>query len=191
MFFPTTFLWFKQHCAIGHSCEQMLPRSLYVLPFHLYCQPAYPALMELLKSRYEQNLEGPAFVIACVPIRWEHDDKNLSNACRSCHSMHNNLGLCGWKKNTLRQERRVLEKGCFADKYVYGVSTLLFGRPEWSILHSTLFQTKRQIKVLFVLSGAIYRLIRHSCVCVRVCVYPVFRSENPYAKLWAENANTL
>lgn len=71
----------------------MLPGSLYVLPFRLYCQPAYPALMELLKSRYEQNLGGPAFVRACVPIRWEHDDKNLSNACRSCHSMHNNLRL--------------------------------------------------------------------------------------------------
>lgn len=113
-FFSTTFWWFKQHGAIGHSCEQMPPRSLYVLPFRLYCQPAYPALMELLKSRYEQNLGGPAFVRACVPIRWEHDDKNLSNACRSCHSMHNNLRLCGWKKNTLRQER----KGCFGDEYV-------------------------------------------------------------------------
>lgn len=84
----------------------MLPRSLYVLPFPLYCQPAYPALMELLKGRYEQNLGGPAFVRACVPIRWKHDDKNLSNACRSCHSMHNNLQLCGWKKNTFRQKRK-------------------------------------------------------------------------------------
>lgn len=84
----------------------MLPRSLYVLPFPLYCQPAYPALMELLKGRYEQNLGGPAFVRACVPIRWEHDDKNLSNACRSCHSMHNNLQLCGWKKKTVKQKRK-------------------------------------------------------------------------------------
>lgn len=91
----------------------MLPRFIYVLPFHSYCWLAYPALLELLKSRYEQNLGGPAIVRACVPIRWEHDDKNLSNACRSCHSMHNNPGLCGWKKNTLRHERRVLKKGVF------------------------------------------------------------------------------
>lgn len=108
--FSTTFWWIKRRCAIAHSCEQMLSRSLNVLPFRLYCHPAYPALMELLKSRYEQNLGGPTFVRACVPIRWEHDDKNQSNACRSCHSMHNNLELCGWKKNTLRQERRVQKR---------------------------------------------------------------------------------
>jgi len=111
--FSTTFWWFKQHCAIGHSCAQMLPGSLYVLPFRLYCQPAYPPLMELLKSRYEQNLGGPAFVSACVPIRWERDDKNLSNACRSCHSMHNNPRLCDWRKNTQRQERR----GCWKELF--------------------------------------------------------------------------
>ena len=113
IFFSTTFWWFKQHCAIGHSCAQMLPGSLYVLPFRLYCQPAYPPLMELLKSRYEQNLGGPAFVSACVPIRWERDDKNLSNACRSCHSMHNNPRLCDWRKNTQRQERR----GCWKELF--------------------------------------------------------------------------
>ena len=123
--FSTTFWWFKQHCAIGHSCEQMLPRSLYVLPFRLYCRLAYPALMELLKSRYEQNLGGPAFVRACVPIRWEHGDKNLSNACRSCHSMHNNLWLCGWKKNTLRQARMVLKRGVLVIN-MYKVSWLSF-----------------------------------------------------------------
>lgn len=119
------FWWFNQRRAIGHSCEQMLPRSLYVLPFRLYCQPAYPALMELLKSRYEQNLGGPAFVRACVPIRWEHGDKNLSNACRSCHSMHNNLGPCVCKKNTRRQERRPLEWGVLLIN-MYEVSRLSF-----------------------------------------------------------------
>lgn len=148
----------------------MPPRSLYVLPFRLYCRPAYPPLMELLKSRYEQNLGGPAFVRACVPIRWEHDDKNLSNACRSCHSMHNNLRLWSWKKNSLRQER----KGCFSHEYVSGVLTLLFGKPDWSILHSTVFQAKRQIKVLFVLSGAIYRLIQYLCVRVCMCAILIF-----------------
>lgn len=113
-FFSTRFWWFKQRCAVSHSCEHMPPRSLHVLPFRLYCQPAYPALMELLKTRYEQNLGGPAFVRACVFIRWERGDKNLSNACRSCHSMHNNLRLGGWKKNTVRQDR----KGRLRDEYV-------------------------------------------------------------------------
>lgn len=36
-----------------------------------------------------------------LPIRWEHSDKNLSSACRSCHSMHNNPCLYG-KNKTLR-----------------------------------------------------------------------------------------
>lgn len=116
--FSTSFWWFKKRCAVGHSCEQTLPRSLYALPFPLYCQPAYPALMELLKSRYEQNLGGPAFVGACVPIRWERDDKNLSNACRSCHSMHNNLCGCR-KRNKVWQERERGWGDCFADEYMY------------------------------------------------------------------------
>lgn len=96
--FSTRFWGFKQLCAVSHSCEQMLPGSPYVLPFCLYCHPAYPSLMELLKSRYEENLGGPAIVRACFPIRWEHSDKNLSSACRSCRSMHNNPRLYGWKE---------------------------------------------------------------------------------------------
>lgn len=179
-FFSTAFWWFKQHCAIGHSCEQMLPRSLYALPFRLYCQLAYPALMELLKSRYEQILGRPAFVRACVPIRWEHGDKNLCNACRSCHSMHNNLELCAWKKNTLRQERRVLKSGVLVIN-MYKMSWLSFLADLNDQYCTALFQTQRQNKVLFVLSGAIYRLIRYSSLCV----YPVFRSDNTYTKLRA------
>lgn len=160
----------------------MLPRSLYVLPFLLYCQLAYPALMELLKSRYEQNLGGPAFVRACVPIRWEHDDKNLSNACRSCHSMHNNLGLCGWKKNTLRQERSVLKRSVLVIN-MYKVSWLSFlaNLNDQYCTAPCLKQREKSRSYLYCLSGAIYRLIRYSCLCV----YPVFRSENTYSKLGA------
>lgn len=66
IFFPL-FLNSNSTFVISHFCAQMLPRSLYVLPFRLYCRPAYPPLMELLKSRYEQNLEGPGFVGAVRP----------------------------------------------------------------------------------------------------------------------------
>lgn len=115
--FQPGFWWFKQLCAVSHSCEQMLPRSPYVLPFCLYCQPAYPSLMELLKSRYEWNLGGPAFVRACFPIRWEHSDKNLSSACRSCRSLHNNIGCVAGKKNVARNE-------CFGHEFVWVVVSL-------------------------------------------------------------------
>lgn len=102
---------FDDSKTVGHSCKQTLPRSLYALPFPLYCQPAYPPLMELLKSRYEQNLGEAAFVGACVPIRWERSDKNRSNACRSCHSMHNNP--CGCRKRNKVWQQRERERACF------------------------------------------------------------------------------
>lgn len=127
----------SNHTALSVILVRKCCSDPYVLPFRLYCQPAYPALMELLKSRYEQNLGGPAFVGACIPIRWEHDDKNLSNACRLCLSMHNNLRLWGWKKNTLRQERRLLYGGVSLVN-IYKVS--LFVKADWSILHRTLLQ---------------------------------------------------
>lgn len=60
-FFSNPFLKFKKDFCYQSFCAQMVPRSLHVLPFRLYCQPAYPPLMELLKSRYESNLGGPAF----------------------------------------------------------------------------------------------------------------------------------
>lgn len=107
---------FDDSKTVGHSCEQALPRSLYALPFPLYCQPAYPPLMELLKSRYEQNLGEAAFVGACVPIRWERSDKNLSNACRSCHSMHSNPCGCRKKNNVCQQRER---EAYFPDEYMY------------------------------------------------------------------------
>lgn len=115
--FQPDFWWFQQLCAVSYSCEQMLPRSPYVLPFCLYCQPAYPSLMELLKSRYESNLGGPAFVRACFPIRWEHSDKNLSSACRSCRSLHNNIGCVAEKKNVARNE-------CFGHEFLWVVVSL-------------------------------------------------------------------
>lgn len=127
----------------------MLSRFVYVLPSCLYCHPAYPALMELLKSRYEGNLGGPAFVRACIPIRWEHGDKNQSNACRSCHSMHNNLQLCGWKKSTLRWERRVLKRVVLViNMYKVCLDSLLANVND-QYCRALYFKSVRQIKVLF------------------------------------------
>lgn len=163
-YLPFNHFWcFKQHCPIGHSCVQMLPRSLYVLPFRLYSQPAYPPLMELLKSRYEQNLGGPAFVNAHISIRWEHDDKNLSNACRSCPFMHNNLWLCGWRKNTFEAGEKGFLKRVVINMYKARASLW----QTWMINIAQHSLSNRQIKVLFAMSGAIYRLIRYLCEFVR------------------------
>lgn len=100
--FSTSFWWLK-------NCRSFLQADAAQIPLCIgfpSILPDYLPLMELLKSRYEQNLGEAAFVEACVPIRWEHSDKNLSNTCRSCHSMHNNLCGCKRKKQGLTAGKR-------------------------------------------------------------------------------------
>lgn len=115
---------FRQHFESGFLVSRCC-RDLSTYYHLVYCHPAYPALMESLKSRYEQNIGAPAFVRRCFLIRCEHGDKNRSNACRSCHSMHSNPCLCGRKKSTLRVRRGEEKRVRFlSNKYVLGLDSL-------------------------------------------------------------------